>query len=224
MTERPKGELTVVDKNLLRAAARLFRQRGFGGTSVREIAREADMLPGSVHYRYRTKELLLLGLMGLAVSQATAAIREAIDSTDDPFERLRMALRAHLRILLSGDDAAYVLLYETRMLTGEARERMLQLQTRYESLWDGLIYEAAGTGRLVPGLDLRLVRHFTFGAVNWAAQWFHLEPGRSPEEIADAFSSLIAYGVVNSPHRPEGLIDVFDQSTALSLNRGSRRK
>jgi AcrR family transcriptional regulator len=52
-----------IDERLVTAAARLFRQEGFDATTLRQIAKAAGMLPGSVHYRYPTKAALLLALM-----------------------------------------------------------------------------------------------------------------------------------------------------------------
>ena len=67
MAERPNTSRQSPEDRILVAAARLFRQKGFGGTSLREIARAADLYPGSIHYRYATKESLLLGLMEQSV-------------------------------------------------------------------------------------------------------------------------------------------------------------
>src|SRR5262249_54562427 len=158
----------TVEDRFLDAAARLFRAKGFAATTVREIARAARMLPGSLHYRYPTKDRLLLALMKRGVETDLAAIRAAIRATRDPIERLRLALRARLRFLLSR-DAAQVVLFEWRSLKGAARDEMVRLRDGYEAFWSGLLLEAAGTGRLHPGIDLRLLRFLMFGAINGAA-------------------------------------------------------
>src|SRR4051812_42920293 len=135
--------------DVLDAAARLFRAQGFVGTSVREVAAAASMLPGSLHYRFSTKDALLLALMERAVTRSIAAVREAVSRASDPVERMRLALRAHLVQLLESDDA-YVLLYDWRSLQGDARTTMIRLRDAYESFWDGLLYEAAGAARMKP--------------------------------------------------------------------------
>ena len=190
---------------LLSAAARLFRERGFEGSSLRQIARAAGMLPGSLYYRYRTKEALLLALMRRGVEGMTTAIRRAVEGEIDPVERLRLGLRAHLRALLLGDDAAYVLLYEWRSLGAEARREMIRLRDRYDAFWEGMLYEAAGCGRLRAGADLKLVRLLGFGAMNWTTQWYSSQGGRTPDEIADVFWGCMAFGLVNEASRPENV-------------------
>src|SRR5258707_12669599 len=101
---------------VLDAAARLFRQKGVDATTVRDVARAAGILPGSLHYRFASKEELLVALMERAIDRLMAGVLEAITEGQDPIERMRLAIRAHLRMLLSGDDAVYVLLYDFRSL------------------------------------------------------------------------------------------------------------
>src|SRR3954467_15575162 len=100
------------NERILDAAAALFRQQGYAATTVRDIARAAEMLPGSLHYRYPSKEEVLAALMERAIDRLIAGVLGEIAGTIDPVERVRLAIRAHLRLLLSGDDAVYVLLYD----------------------------------------------------------------------------------------------------------------
>ncbi|MFL5540600.1 MAG: TetR/AcrR family transcriptional regulator [Longimicrobiaceae bacterium] len=184
---------------MFRAAGQLFRQKGFEAATVREIAAAAGMLPGSLHYRYASKEELLLALMDRGITSAVAAVRLAIAGVGDPLERMRAALRAHLHLLVRDDEAIYVLLYEGRSLSGPAREHMVRLRDRYDALWDGLLHAAAGTGRIRPEVDLRLVRLFLLGGVNWAAQWFSPSGTYSADEVADAFADMVLRGLSTDP-------------------------
>ena len=185
------------EDTLLDAAAKLFREKGFEATTVREIARAAGMLPGSLHYRYPTKSGLLLSLMKRGVARDLGCVRSAIAGTRDPVERIRLALRARLRLLLSKGDTVYVLLYDWRSLTGGERGEMIRLRDEYEAFWKGLLDEAARTGRLRADLDLKMLRMFVFGAVNWVAQWYSPQGPRTPEEIADAFWEFMAFGALD---------------------------
>jgi AcrR family transcriptional regulator len=184
---------------ILDAAAQLFRAQGFAATTVRDIARAADILPGSLHYRFASKEELLVALMERAIDRLMAGVLEAIVEGQDPVERLRLGIRAHLRMLLSGDDAVYVLLYDFRSLGPHAAHGMLRQRERYERFSDELIAQAAAVAPVRPGVDLTLLRLFGFGAVNWAAQWY--EPGGkyTPDQIAEAFWQYTAFGALSGP-------------------------
>ncbi len=190
-----------VDDRFLDAAARLFRQKGFEATTVREIAKAAGSLPGSLHYRYPTKAALLIDLTRRGMDADLTAVRSAIAGVADPVERLRLALRARLQYLLSR-DAAQVILYDWRALKGKAREEMIRLRDRYEAFWSGLVYEAAGSGRLRPDLDLKMLRFLLLGAINSVAQWYSPRGQCGPAEVADAFWEFLAFGVLDEAHQP----------------------
>lgn len=193
---RPRAAPTVREGQILDAAGRLFRRQGFAATSLRDIAAEGGLLIGSIHYRYATKEAILVALMERAIAHVMHEVRVATERTADPVERLRLGLAAHLRALLAGDDAVYVLLYDWRVLQGEAREATIRLRDRYEAFWDGILYAAAGSGMLRATVDLKLLRLFGFGAINWVATWYRPDGPLRPDDIASAFFSTMALGAL----------------------------
>jgi len=195
MTKSATALLEAQMDPVLQMAGQLFRAKGYSATTVREIAAAANMLPGSLHYRYASKEDLLLALVDHGIERATNAVRAAIDGADDPLDRLRAALRAHLSLLVHDDVSIYVLLYEGRSLSGPSRAQMVRRRDRYDALWDGMLHEAAGTGRIRRDADLRLVRLLLLGAANWTAQWFSPKGRYSPDAIADAFLELVWKGL-----------------------------
>ncbi len=199
-----------LETKALDAAARVFRRKGFAAATVREIAESAGMLPGSLHYRFRSKEALLLRLVESAVDSLTVAISTALqDGGDDPVDRLRLALRAHLRLLLSGDETVHALLYDARSLEGAPAAAMTRLRDRYERVWTTLLEDAARSGRLRPDIDLKLLRTFGFGAINGIARSY-LPSGNSKrravatDAVADAAWSFIAHGILD--HQPRSRV------------------
>jgi len=182
---------------LLSAAGTLFRRQGYAATTVREIAKQAGVLPGSLHYRYPTKESLLVALMERGMNRAIAGVRLAIDSADEPLARMRAAAREHITQLLANDNAVFVLLYELRSLEGPARDRIVGLRDRYEALWDGLLLAAAGAGILRGDVDVTLLRLQLMGSLNWAAQWYSPHGQLAPEQLADLFLDNLVRGITH---------------------------
>jgi AcrR family transcriptional regulator len=221
-----KKVAAAVEDRFFEAAGRLFRERGFEGTTVREIARAAGMLPGSLHYRYPTKDALLLALMRRGVDADMASIRAATALSDDPVERLRLALHARVRFLLSRDSASTVL-FDWRSLKGRARDEVIRLRDMYEAFWAGLIRDAGRSGAFRPRLDLKLLRLFLFGAVNWVALWYSPKGERSPEEIAEAFWRFMAFGAFDDAYRTAGVGSAAAALSAIGgragLGRGPAR-
>jgi TetR/AcrR family transcriptional regulator, cholesterol catabolism regulator len=176
-------------RQLLRASARLFREQGYDGTSVRDIAQATGMQSGSWVYHFATKQDILAAVMHEGLVAALARI-EAIAAAGLPpratFERL---VRAHLDTLLGpGQDFIPVVLYEWRSLEPASRRRIKVLLKRYEAIWQKVIaalqQEGAWPGRTQ--IDALLL----FGALNWIARWYD---ARGPLDVDSLAQQCIAF-------------------------------
>ena len=190
MTNRPEAS----EAGLIEAAGALFREKGYAATTVRDIAAAAGILPGSLHYRFPTKESLLIALMERGITTAIDAVSQSIASSHGPRHRIEAAIAAHLKLLLRDDDAVYVLLYEHRALCGAAREEVVRLRDRYDALWDGLLYSALGACMVRP-VDLKLARLFLLGALNWSAQWYTPVGLYTCDQVAKQFADMFFNGL-----------------------------
>ncbi len=172
---------------LLDSAARLFASRGYAATSMREIAVEAGMLPGSVYYHFPSKEELLVAVYSAGVEELVGVVAEAAQRESDPWSRLEAICRAHLETVLRDSDYAHVLI---RVLPDDipgAAQRLRTLRERYETLFR----DAVATLPLTPRADRRALRLMLIGALNWAALWFNPQGRDSPRVLARKFVGLI---------------------------------
>ncbi len=94
---------------LLDAAARLFADKGYVATSMRDIAQACGMLPGSLYYHFAAKEDLLVAVYERGVQELLANVRIAIAKESEPWLRLQAACTAHLQTVLRHSDYAQVL-------------------------------------------------------------------------------------------------------------------
>ena len=171
---------------ILDAAARLLRAQGFQGTSVRDIVRAVDMLPGSLYYHFATKEDLLAEVYAEGVRRISARVRSAIEPLADPWERLEAACVAHLEAILEDDDYAQVVIRVRPADAPAAQPRLTALRDEYEALFAALVASL----RLPRGTDRRSLRLMLLGALNWSQTWY--QPGRdSPKTIARRFVALL---------------------------------
>jgi len=171
-------------EDLLRVCARLFREKGFDGTSIRDISRAAGMHSGSPFYHFENKQEMLVAVMeqglteGLRHLEAVAALRLA------PAQKFGRLVRAHLETLCGdGHDFIPVMLYDWRSLTLANRRRVIALKDRYDALWQKAT-DALQSGGAMPG-DAQLARLFTFGVLNWTARWYRAGGRKSLDEIAE---------------------------------------
>ena len=166
---------------LLRESARLFREKGYDATSVRDIAAATGLQSGSWVYHFRTKQDILAAVMEEGLQQALARIEAIAAGKLSPREQFRALLRTHLDTLLGpGQDFIPVLLYDWRSLERPGRERVIALQKRYEQVWDDVIRRLQRSGEWLG--PTRVDRLLMFGALNWIAQWYR---PRGPLGVAE---------------------------------------
>lgn len=175
---------------ILDEAARLFRTRGFEGTSVREIATAVGMLPGSLYCHFETKEALLVAVYVKGVQQIIEAVQSAVAGLTDPWERLEAACVAHLEAILRDDDYAQVVVRVRPADVPVAHESLIELRNSYEDLFTGLIKDLP----LARGTDRRVLRLMLVGAMNWSQTWYRPDGRFNPRAIARKFIALLRQG------------------------------
>jgi AcrR family transcriptional regulator len=167
---------------LLDAAARLFRERGFHATSMRDIAKGVGMLSGSIYYHFDSKEEMLLAVYEEGKRRVAEAVDVAVAGLSDPWARLEAASAAHLRALIAHRDYTQVMIRTLPQEAGAAGPRIRDLRRDYEVRFRRLIDDLA----LPPEIDRHYLRLLLFGALNWSQVWFH-SGGDSPEIVARRF-------------------------------------
>ena len=178
---------------LLKASAKLFRRKGFGATTTRDIAAATGMQAGSPFYHFASKGELLFAVMEEGMHSALARQVDAVAAGGTADAVLRRLIRAHFDTLHGrGRDFIPVMLYESRSLDPRQRARIVKLQRDYEAVWRPVLDALAGAGRLQG--DVHLARLLIFGALNWSAQWFDAKKGATLDELTDAAMALFVRG------------------------------
>ena len=176
-------------EELLRVSAKLFREKGFDGTSIRDISAAAGMHSGSPFYHFKTKQDILVAVMEQGLAEGLRKSEEVMALGIPSEQKLTGLIRAQLgTILEEGSDIIPVLLYDFRSLTAENRRRIVALKDRYDALWQRLIDDLKSAGHM-PG-DAQLVRLLILGAVNWTGTWYRTGGRLSLDEIAEGAAKL----------------------------------
>ncbi len=177
---------------LTREAARLFAERGYHGTSIGDLAQAMGVQKGTLYSHIASKQDLLYGTMrdgAAAFHAALDAIPEELPAT----EKIRLALRAHLRVVAEQLDVATVFVREWRYLEGDRRDEIIGERRRYEERIRALFREGRELGELRTDLDDATAALLTLSAANWAYTW--LRPGAETDELADRFYALLIDGM-----------------------------
>ncbi|MBI3758539.1 MAG: TetR/AcrR family transcriptional regulator [Deltaproteobacteria bacterium] len=168
---------------LLDAAARLFRERGFHATSMRDIAKAVGMLSGSIYYHFDSKEEMLLAVYEEGERRVAEAVDAAVAAeTDGPWQRLEAACAAHLGALIAHRDFTQVMIRTLPQEAGAVGPRIRDLRRNYELRFRRLIDDLT----LPPEIDRHYLRLLLFGALNWSQVWYR-SGGDSPRIVARGF-------------------------------------
>lgn len=179
-------------RELTRQAARLFAEKGYHGTSLADLAEAMGVRKPSLYSHMTSKQGLLLETMregAEAFHRALDAIPEDASATD----KIRLALRGHLRVVAEQLDVATVFVREWRYLEGGPREQILHERRRYEERIRALFREGRELGELRSDLDDGSAALLMLSAANWAYTW--LRPGGETDILAERFYNLLLEGM-----------------------------
>ena len=177
---------------LTRQAARLFAEKGYHGTSIGDLAEAMGVQKGSLYAHIQSKADLLWEV----ARDGAAAFHQALDAIPEELpapEKIRLALRAHLRVVAEQLDVATVFVREWRYLEGERRDLFVAERRRYEERFRAFFREGRELGSLRTDLDDATATLLALSAANWAYTW--LRPKTDTDELADRFFEMLLEGI-----------------------------
>lgn len=180
---------------LLASAAQIFSRKGYGLTTVRDIASASAMTPGSIYYHYPSKADLLFAVYRQAVSSAVAAFDRAAGAGAHPWEKLERVVAAHLEIMLGKAPGAEAFAgVFVRMqpydFPQEHRVALSALRDGYELRFRDLL----ATLPLREGVDRSLLRLHLIGSLNHVPIWYRDKGRLRPAGIARRLVRMLREG------------------------------
>jgi len=161
---------------LLREAARLFREKGYERTTVRDLAAAVGIQSGSLFHHFRTKEEILKAVMVETIRLNTAVMQAAMSEANSSREKLRALISAELESINGQTgEAMAVLVFEWRSLSEASQAEVLELRDIYEALWLDVLSGLKDEGAL--NADPFVVRRMLTGALSWTVTWYRPDRG-----------------------------------------------
>lgn len=173
--KQPGKKSEVSREQILDAAAKLFRDQGYGATSMRQIGEAANMKAGSIYYYFESKDDVLSEVLRVgerAVMSSARACVEAAGPDACHRKRIECAIEGHLRSLLGKSvyTSAYIRVYG--QLPKEIKRKHRRRRNQYSNFWDDLFAEAQKSGEIRANVSIVPLRLFVLGALNWTVEWF----------------------------------------------------
>ena len=188
---------------ILRAAGREFRTRGFGETGMRDIAEAAALSPANLYNYFQGKHEILFFCQDNSLDRMIGALEKARRRKTSSAARLRVVIVSHLRCLLDEVEgsAAHLL---TSALPPRQQRYLLAKRDRYELGVRNLIAAGMRNGEFISG-DAALLARAMLGALNWSVQWFSPDGPLSVEEVAERLADYLIRGLLTKTGSLQGV-------------------
>ena len=198
MTVQSPGTATGTRRDeLLKIAARLFAERGFRNTTVRDIADAAGILSGSLYHHFDSKESMVDEILQTFQQELFAGYDEILNSHGPTREKLESAIRLSFQAIHDHHAEVAIFQNEADWLVGLG-ERFAYLTDRHaqsRQVWLTLLTEGVESGALKPDIDIELAYRFIRDTVWVAVRWYRPDGELSAETVADQYLSILLDGI-----------------------------
>lgn len=172
-------------RRLMEVATRLFREKGYAATSIRELARGMDLETASLYHYMERKDQLLFEISGGSLREEFEAVKPIAGSSLESPEKLRRMIRAHASVVLEHPDRHAVMLTESRLLSRPDRDKIIELRDRYEDLFESAISEAQDAEVMRDDFPPHLLKLALLNLLNWSIFWYRPDGPLDPEALGE---------------------------------------
>jgi AcrR family transcriptional regulator len=183
-------------EEILALAAKIFADKGYASTTVREIADAAGILSGSLYHHFDSKEAMLDEIMHGFLDHTVAQYRSTVAEGGDPLDVLRALVREAFSSLGANPAALAVMINEFNFLVQFPRFAYLREGAEEtERLWTGVIEDGMRAGVFRPDIEPRMIYRFMRDTIWISVRWYRPNGKYRPEEIADFYLELLLDGL-----------------------------
>lgn len=209
-------DLSRYDKKLehiLRTSARIFAEKSYHSTSMRDISRETDVSLSGLYHYCKSKEELLYLIQDHCFGRVSERLEQRIKTVNDPFEKLRILIDNHLSFFAANMAEMKVLSHEAESLGGDLHKHVTTKKERYARLARKILREiheqrvaevrpskrASNGGAQANGrVDLTVATYALFGMMNWIYNWYDPTGKLSVHQLVDNITRLFLDGFLSS--------------------------
>lgn len=187
-TERKSKGQPPVDRDLIHAKAlTLFRQNGFHGTSMQDIAEAVGILKGSLYHHIENKDQLLYEVLEDYVVQVHERVSEVFNSTLPPRAKLSRMIVVELEVMAAHQDAIIVWSGER----GRLGNKLAKWEERTRAVDDMLrsVVRAGIKAETWSGVNERMACQAILGMLAYFSAWYRPNGDMSVQEIGESFAS-----------------------------------
>jgi len=177
---------------VLKAAAHCFNQKGYSGTSLKNVADMLGLTDPALYYYVRSKEELVYLCYVRAADVGREAMERAVADGGDGLEQARRYLRYHIEIMV-GERGPIAIMSEIPSLKPEHRDEVLELSRQHSKKFEAILEHGIADGSIT-ACDVRMTGNAIMGSINWIPKWFHGDNAMA-DKIVSEFPDVLTRGL-----------------------------
>jgi AcrR family transcriptional regulator len=176
-------------EEILQAAAGVFRERGYHGGTLEEVGAQLGITRAALYYYFRNKQAVLRELLMRAMRVGVDELQAAMAASDDPEERLVIAITKLIELIARERDIFTIYFQENEEVMSAAGEDARELEQEYARLFTALVAGAL-TARGVEGVDAGVVARGILGMCNWTYRWLRPDGPYTASDVAAQWATV----------------------------------
>ncbi|KAA1416958.1 TetR/AcrR family transcriptional regulator [Nocardioides humilatus] len=180
---KARGPVGSTSDAIYRAAEDLFFERGYGGTTLRDVADAVDLQVGSLYNHIESKEALLFAIMKSSLDGVLSAVDAAVDGVEEPLLRLEAFMKATIGYYGTHMRESFIGSTELRSLPTVSRRKIQKLRDAYEDRLIRILEDAVAQGADIP--HVTMAAYALIAISSHVASWYHEDGPLSLDEVAD---------------------------------------
>ena len=184
---------------MLRAAAQCFNEKGYSGSSLKDVANILGLTDAALYYYVKNKEELVYLCYVRAGEVGRESMDRAIAEGSCGLDTVTRYIHHHLEAM-TGEQGPVAILSEIPSLKPEHREQVLQISRDHSTRFEAVLERGIADGSIAP-CDVRMTGNAIMGALNWVPKWFHGDADVA-ESVIKEFPKILGAGLATSDRQP----------------------
>lgn len=177
------------------AAGRLFAQRGYHGTSMRDLGKELGLLGSSLYSHVDSKQDLLVEVVEEGARLFEASAQQALEAQGTAGDRLAALIAGHVIVVLDNVDVARTFLNEARMLDAVHRDRIVQARDHYEGVFRSVLADGSRDGSFRSDIDPKMASIYILSVLNALERWYDPTGPLNLDELTNELNTFFVDGI-----------------------------
>jgi len=177
---------------VLKAAATCFNQKGFSGTSLKDVSRHLGLTDAALYYYVKNKEELVYLCYLRAAELGREAMDRGVSEGTSGFLQALLYIRYHVEIMV-GDRGPVAIMSEIPTLSRSHRNEILEVSRQHSAGFEEILHRGISDGSISP-CNVRMTGNAIMGSINWISKWFHGDQ-KMARQIQDEFAEILMQGL-----------------------------